>query len=72
MSPSRLDRAESLAEEPEALFWAELCAWVPGTGHCSNRGCAETCVFRRQRLAETARIARERRTRRMFARGHLR
>ena len=72
MPPSRVDRAVTLAREPDAPFWAELCAWVPGTGHCGNRGCAEACVFRPQRLVEAARIARARRVRRMFARRHLR
>jgi hypothetical protein len=51
---------------------AELCAWVPGTGHCRNRACGAVCVFHPQRVAEAARIARWRRLRRMFLRRQLR
>jgi hypothetical protein len=65
VSPSR---AELLADQPGAARWARLCAWVPGTGHCRNRHCAETCVFREQRLAEALRVTRWRRLRRIFAR----
>jgi hypothetical protein len=61
-------RAERLAAEPGAGRWAALCGWVPGTGHCRGRACAEACVFRPQRLAEAARVSRWRRLRRMFAR----
>ena len=56
--------AEELASQPNALFWAEHCGWVPGTGHCRDRKCSPDCIFRPQRLAEVRRIARERRRRR--------
>jgi len=65
-------RGELLAEKPGAVRWARLCGWVPGTGHCRNRACAESCVFRAQRLSEAHRVSRWRRLRRMFARRQLR
>jgi hypothetical protein len=60
--------AERLAAEPGAPRWAELCAWVPGTGHCRDRDCREDCIFRAQCAAEAARMARWRRLRRICLR----
>jgi hypothetical protein len=59
--------AAALALEPEAGFWAEACGWVPGSGHCGNRGCAPACLFAPQRAAEARRVARWRRLRRMLS-----
>jgi hypothetical protein len=53
-----------LAQHPDALRWAHECGWVPGTGHCRNRGCASECLFRPQREAEARGIVRARRRRR--------
>ena len=64
--PDPSSRAEFVAEQPGASYWARLCGWVPGTGHCRNRSCEEDCVFRDQRLAEAHRVSRWRRLRRMF------
>jgi hypothetical protein len=66
--PELPSRAELLAQAPEAAQWARDCAWVPGTGHCRNRECGRECSFYPQRAAETARIMRWRRLRRIFAR----
>ena len=71
-TPDPATRAENLAGEPDALHWARLCAWVPGTGHCRNRDCSEACVFRSQREAEARRVLRWRRLRRIFARRQVR
>jgi len=60
-------RAEQLAGEPGAAYWARVCAWVPGTGHCRNRDCSEACIFGPQRKAELRRVQRWRRLRRVFA-----
>lgn len=70
--PDPLRHVENLAAEPEAMRWASDCAWVPGTGHCRDRNCGWTCVFRPQREAEAARIGRWRRLRRMFLRRQVR
>ena len=61
--PSLLSRAQELAAEPDAAYWAAVCAWVPGTGHCRNRECCENCLFQPQRLAEADRVRRWRRLR---------
>jgi hypothetical protein len=53
-----------LAVHPEALLWASLCAWVPGTGYCRNRPCSQECLFRDRRAAEAEQIVRARRRRR--------
>jgi len=53
-----------LAAHPDALRWARECGWIPGTGHCRNRGCADECLFRPQREAEARRVIRDRRQRR--------
>ena len=65
-------RVENLAAEPGAMRWAGDCGWVPGTGHCRDRGCADACLFSEQREAEARRLQRWRRLRRMFARRSLR
>jgi hypothetical protein len=57
--------AAELAADPDASHWARNCAWVPGTGHCSNRPCSTACLFRAQRTAEAERVARSRRRRRL-------
>lgn len=57
--------AEEFASLPDALYWAEHCAWVPGSGHCSNRDCGEACVFLLQRLSELERLVVRRRARRV-------
>lgn len=64
-SPDVPSGARELACEPDAVHWAEVCGWVPGTGHCDDRGCADGCVFRAQRAAEAATIIRRRRLRRI-------
>jgi len=53
-----------LASHPDAARWARDCAWVPGTGHCRNRPCCGTCLFRAQREAEALRLRQSRRLRR--------
>jgi hypothetical protein len=53
-----------LTAHPDALRWAHECGWVPGTGHCRNRGCASECLFRPQREAEARQVVRARRRRR--------
>lgn len=53
-----------LAADPDALYWAHECGWVPGTGHCRNGACATECLLLPQRRAEARRIARTRRRRR--------
>jgi hypothetical protein len=70
--PDPLERAEELAGEPHAARWAQECAWVPGTGHCRNRKCDHSCIFRRQRQAEAKRLERWRRLRRIFLRRRVR
>ena len=65
-------RAQDLAGDPESPYWAQACAWVPGTGHCRDRDCGDACVFRDQREAEARRIVRWRRVRRIFARRQVR
>ncbi|HML10407.1 MAG TPA: hypothetical protein VK432_06060 [Stellaceae bacterium] len=72
LRPRGSGRAAELAREPDAPFWAAACGWVPGTGHCRNRDCAEACLFASQRVAEARRIARWRRLRRVFAGPRLR
>lgn len=54
-----------LSMQPCAAFWAEACGWVPGTGHCRNRDCAEACLFEAQRAAEARHVERRRRSRRV-------
>jgi hypothetical protein len=66
--PDAPSRAELLAGHPDAARWAQLCGWVPGTGHCRNRDCGDACVFRAQRAAEASCVSRWRRLRRMFRR----
>lgn len=66
--PDPPSRAERLAVQPDAAYWARLCGWVPGTGYCRDRACDEACVFRTQRLAEASRVSRWRQLRRMFQR----
>ena len=61
-----------LAQESDAAYWARVCAWVPGTGHCRNRDCGDGCIFRQQREAEARNVRRWRRLRRMFTRPRLR
>ncbi|HZK91596.1 MAG TPA: hypothetical protein VFC56_15735 [Stellaceae bacterium] len=63
---------ENLAAEPDAARWAQICAWVPGTGHCRNRDCHEACIFHSQREAEARRVVRWRHLRRIFARRQVR
>ena len=53
-----------LAADPQARRWARDCAWIPGTGHCSNRPCAMACLFRARRKAEAELVMRRRRKRR--------
>jgi hypothetical protein len=59
-----------LAAEPDAIRWAEHCAWIPGTGYCSNQPCSIECLFRAQRDAEAAGIIETRRQRRDSRRPH--
>jgi hypothetical protein len=59
---------QDLASHPEALCWAAVCAWVPGTGYCRNRDCSEACLLRAQCEADAARVRRWRRLRRIFGR----
>jgi hypothetical protein len=70
--PDTASRAADLAAEPDAMRWAELCAWVPGTGHCRRRDCNPDCTFRAQREAESRSVARWRRLRRIFSRPPVR
>lgn len=72
--PARLDQpsrnqpaAADLACESEAVFWAEACGWVPGTGYCRNRDCAAACLFEPQRATEAHYVARWRRLRRALS-----
>lgn len=65
-------RAEFLAFEPQARHWAEICAWVPGTGYCRNRDCSDSCVFHTQREDEARRVTRSRRLRRISPRAQVR
>jgi hypothetical protein len=71
-APHLSRRAQSLAKELGAAYWARVCAWVPGTGHCRRRDCGDDCVFRAQREAEARAVQRWRRLRRMFRRSLLR
>jgi hypothetical protein len=57
-------RARELAAAPDAAHWAQVCGWVPGTGHCRDRACAGDCLFHPQRDAEAQTIRRDRRRRR--------
>jgi len=66
--PNLSVRAQDLAAEPEAMRWAQFCAWVPGTGHCRNHDCSDTCLFQEQREADEQRVQRWRRLRRVFNR----
>jgi hypothetical protein len=59
-----VEPAAELALQPSAVFWVAACGWVPGTGHCHNRDCAQACIFAPQRAAEAHRVARRRRLRR--------
>jgi hypothetical protein len=52
------------ASRPGAAFWAQQCAWVPGTGLCRRRSCSTACVFHDQRSAEAERVSGARRVRR--------
>jgi hypothetical protein len=61
-------QAHDLAAEPEAVHWAQVCAWVPGTGHCRNRDCSNACLFHQQLEADEQRIQRWRRLRRFLGR----
>jgi hypothetical protein len=63
-----ITHAQNLAAEPDAARWARECAWVPGTGHCRHRDCGDICVFHAQRAAESRRVQRWRRLRRIFVR----
>lgn len=63
--PAAPSAAEELASSPDAAFWAEHCGWVPGTGHCGNRGCEPACIFHAQRSAEHEHVLRLRRVRRV-------
>jgi hypothetical protein len=65
--PRALPAVAELAHEPAAAFWAEACGWVPGTGHCRNRDCTAACLFEAQCAAETRRITRWRRLRRVLS-----
>lgn len=65
----RAARTWELAAAPDALRWAQICGWVPGTGHCTDRACAGDCLFHPQREAEAWSISRDRRRRRV---GHPR
>jgi len=67
-----LGRIEELSGEPEAPRWARECGWVPGTGHCRKRNCADACIFRAQRETDAARVQRWRRLRRIFLRRRVR
>ena len=66
--PNLSMRARDLAAEPEAVRWAQFCAWVPGTGHCRNHDCSDACLFHDQREADERRIRRWRRLRRFLGR----
>jgi len=55
---------EELARLPDALFWAEHCGWLPGSGYCRDYGCKPECIFRSLFLAEKQSIMRRRRSRR--------
>ena len=66
--PNLSTRAQDLAAEPEAVHWAQVCAWVPGTGHCRNRDCSNVCLFHEQREADQQRVRRWRRLRRVLSR----
>jgi len=71
-SPDQLSRARELAHEPDAVRWARVCAWIPGTGHCCNRDCTAACPFQAQRAADARNVARWRRVRRIMTRLRLR
>jgi len=62
-SPSKLHLTE-LAASLDASYWADRCAWVPGTGHCRDRDCSADCLFRPQRNAEARQVVVRRRRRR--------
>ena len=57
--------AEEFASSPDALYWAEHCAWIPGSGYCANPVCGPACIFLPQRLSEYERLVERRRTRRI-------
>ena len=61
-------QAQDFAAEPDAARWAQVCAWVPGTGHCRNRDCSDACLFHEQREADEQRVQRWRRLRRNLGR----
>ena len=71
-APNLSRLARGLAKQVGAVYWARVCAWVPGTGHCRHRDCSDDCVFRAQREAEALAVLRFRRLRRMFRRPLLR
>jgi hypothetical protein len=58
--------AAVLDDEGQAQFWAEVCAWLPGSGRCQTQGrqCGSDCPFRVMRESEARRISAERRRRR--------
>ena len=66
-SPELLQFIE-LTSHPDALHWAHECGWVPGTGHCRNRVCANECLFRTERETEARQIVQARRRRRIARR----
>jgi len=63
-APALAARVRELAAAPDAMHWARVCGWVPGTGHCRDRACAGDCLFDPQRDAEAQSIRRDRRRRR--------
>jgi hypothetical protein len=66
--PNLSMRAQDLAAEPEAMHWAQFCAWVPGTGYCRNHDCSDACLFHEQREADVRSVQRWRRLRRFLGR----
>ena len=63
-SPTPPLQVQDITADPEAMRWATVCAWLPGTGYCGNRECSVDCVFRPQREADAGCVQRWRRLRR--------
>ena len=66
--PGLLSRVQEFAWQPDSTRWARACGWIPGSGHCRNRDCGAACLFRGQRDADSRKVRRWRRLRRVFAR----
>ena len=44
---------ELRVDPDEALYWAEKCGWMPGTGRCTARDiCSAECIFAASRGAD--------------------